>query len=81
MREYPVYGLQVYDHVQRRWIPCASVEPSDRPHYYFDVLYPEYERLVTSAKEGASPQQKPIGYRTTMDGQPVDVWTNGKVHP
>ena len=79
---YNPYGLQVYDYVQKNWIKVAHIEYSSKPHYYDDVLRPEFERLVKSAKY-ASPNQKPIGYRIVhvSNGRvsPVDTWTNGKV--
>ena len=74
---YPVYALQVYDYNQEKWVPVAGQEASNRPHHY-DVLRQAFDRLVSSAR-GGSPNQKPIGYRITSDGQPVDTWTNGKV--
>ena len=75
---YPTYKLQVYDHVQGKWIDSTSHEASNRPHHY-DVLRKAFERLVSSAKQG-SPNQAPIGYRIMVrDNTPVDCWTNGKV--
>jgi len=74
---YPTYRLQVYDHVQARWIDSASHEASNRPHHY-DVLRQNYDWLVTGAK-GGSQNQAPIGYRILSNNTPVDTWDNGKV--
>ena len=78
---YPVYALQVYAHVQRGWIDVASPAPSNRPHHY-DVLRKAFERLVSNAKEGASPNQAPIGYQIVIKSRSswIDRWTNGKVY-
>ena len=74
---YPEYKLQVFDHVQERWID-TSYEVSNRPHHY-DYLYEKFNRLVSGAKQG-SPKQAPIGYRIMVSGTTVvDCWTNGKV--
>lgn len=75
---YPIYRLEVYDHVTKTWHKVAHMEASNQPHHY-DVLRPEFERLVRNAKEGASKNQKPIGYRITSNGHPVDTWDNGKI--
>jgi len=79
---YPPYGLQVYDPVQEQWIKVAHMEFSNRPHYY-DSLLTEFQRLVTNAKDGASPNQRPLGYRIVRKCsgalQVIDVWTNGRV--
>ena len=77
---YPVYELQAYDHIQKKWIDIPGIEASNRPHHYDDVLQPAYSQLIDNATEGASPNQDPIGYRIVRDQDtPVDCWTNGKV--
>ena len=76
---YTTYELQVYDYVQEKWVRVAHMEASNMPHYY-DDLRDEFVRLVRSASEGASANQKPIGYRIVNGfGGIYDVWTNGKV--
>ena len=75
---YAVYSLEVYDHIQQRWVPSASHEASNRPHHY-DHLREGFDRLVKAAKSG-SLAQAPIGYRILQDGYVVDSWTNGKVN-
>jgi hypothetical protein len=77
---YPIYGLQAYDYIQKKWISVPDVEASNRPHHYDDVLRPAYSRYIDNAKEGASPNQAPIGYRIVKNETTVvDCWTNGKV--
>ena len=75
---YPEYKLQVFDHVQGKWIDNASYEASNRPHHY-DYLYEKFSGLVAAAKQGSS-KQAAIGYRIMVSGNTVvDSWTNGKV--
>ena len=76
---YPTYELQVYAYLQDKWVQAAGTEISNRPHHY-DVLHKIYARLVSNATEGASLNQKPIGYRIRNEyGSVYDCWTNGKV--
>lgn len=75
---YPTYHLEVYDHVQGKWIDNASYSAGNEPHAY-DRLREAFEMLVSNAKDG-SPNQGPIGYRIMVRGLTiVDQWTNGKV--
>jgi hypothetical protein len=70
-----IYRLQVYSFVQRKWVNVAHVAPSSRPHCYQDVMLPEWERLVGTARQGSS-RQAPIGYRILQDEVEVCFWAN-----
>jgi len=75
MSIYRTYALEVYDHNEGAWTRLADHEASNRPHHY-DTLRQGFERLVRLAKEAAPPYL--LGYRITVNGHPVDTWTNEK---
>ena len=76
---YPIYSLEVYDHVQRRWVPNATYPAGNKPHHY-DYLRQGFDRMVAGAMH-ASANQAPTGYRIMKNTTTViDSWDNGKAN-